>query len=116
MRYRKLDDNGDYTLGTNQDFWENSPEAVAQAVKTRLALFRGEWALDTDDGTPWNTDILGKSLAAGRDAVLRARILGTPGVQQISAFASTFNPDSRQYSVSATIDTIYGQATISEVL
>ena len=116
MRYRKLDENGDYTLGTNQDFLSNSPAAVAQAVKTRLALLKGEWALDTSDGTPWATDVLGKNTQAGRDAVIRARILGTQGGTQIASFQSAFDPNTRTYTVTATIDTAYGQTIIAETL
>lgn len=116
MRYRKIDENGDYTLGTNQDFLIDSPAAVAQAVKTRLGLLKGEWALDTDDGTPWATDVLGKNTQAGRDAVIRARILGTPNVTQISAYQSAINPDTRKYTVTATVDTAFGQTTIAETL
>lgn len=41
MRYRREDDDGDYTFGQGDDTWlVNSPEAVAQAIKTRFALVR----------------------------------------------------------------------------
>lgn len=42
MRYRREDGEGDYTFGSGDDTWLiNSPEAVAQAVKTRFALWYG---------------------------------------------------------------------------
>ncbi|MFW3086591.1 hypothetical protein ACN6UI_27150, partial [Klebsiella aerogenes] len=54
MRYRREDDDGDYTFGQGDDTWlVNSPEAVAQAIKTRFLLWYGEWFLDTTEGTPW---------------------------------------------------------------
>lgn len=44
MKYRKEDENGDYTFGQGDNtFLENTPEAVAQAVKTRFELWTGEW-------------------------------------------------------------------------
>lgn len=47
MRYRREDTEGDYTFGSGDDTWLiNSPEAVAQAVKTRFALWYGQWFLD----------------------------------------------------------------------
>src|SRR5260363_151880 len=53
MRYRRLDAAGDYAFGRGlSDFEQDTPEAVAQAVKTRLALRFGEWFLDTSDGRP----------------------------------------------------------------
>lgn len=113
MRYRKLDANGDYTLGTGADFYRDQPEAVAQAVGTRLKLWTGEWFLDKTEGTPYN-QILGKSDPLTRDALLKERILGTAGMQAIDDYSSDFNGDARRFTVSATIDTIYGQATIGE--
>ena len=44
MRYRREDDDGDYTFGQGDDTWlVNSPEAVAQAIKTRFLLWYGDW-------------------------------------------------------------------------
>lgn len=115
MRYRKLDADGDMVFGGGQAaFWRDQPEAVAQAVKTRLAMRLGEWFLDTSAGTPWNTKVLGKFTAPTRDATIRARILRTTGVTSIDAYASTFDPNTRRFSASATISTVYGKATISE--
>ena len=40
MRYRREDDDGVYTFGQGDDTWlVNSPEAVAQAIKTRFLLW-----------------------------------------------------------------------------
>lgn len=51
MRYRREDADGDYTFGSGDDTWLiNSPEAVAQAVKTRFELWYGQWFLDTTEG------------------------------------------------------------------
>lgn len=114
MRYRKLDSDGDYTLGAGGDWHVDSPEAVAQAVKTRLGLWTGEWFLDSTDGTPWNEQILGKrTRGKNYDAAIRQRILGTQGVSEISEYSSTFDGNTRALSVSATITTIYGTTQIS---
>ena len=112
MRYRKLDANGDYVLGSNA-FLVNSPETVAQAVRTRLDLWLSEWFVDTKDGTPWNERVLGKRLPGKNpDTAIKQRILGTPGVKQITGYSSSFDGDTRKFSVAATLDTIYGAATI----
>lgn len=117
MRYRKLDAGGDYSFGNGSaDFYVNSPEAVAQAVLTRLELFKGEWFLDTTDGTPWSTEVLGEGTRGTYDMAIRNRILGTPGVNQIDSYDSTFDADTRKLSVTCTITTAYGQTTISETL
>lgn len=60
------------------NFYANQPEAVAQAVQTRLALAQGEWFLDTTAGTPYNTQILGAGTIAYYDAAIQQVILDTP--------------------------------------
>lgn len=112
MRYRKLDSNGDYTLGTGADFYQDQPEAVAQAVLTRLLLHTGEWFLDVTDGTPWGADVLGKYTLSTYDTVIQQRILSTPGVQGIDSYTSSIDMNARTLTITATIDTIYGQATV----
>jgi len=109
MRYRLLDAQGDYSFGHGQsDFLINTPETVAQAVKTRMLLWLGEWFLDTRDGTDWNNSVLGKYTEATRDAVIRERILDTPGVNSIITYNSNFDGNTRRFSVTVAIDTIYG--------
>ena len=115
MRYRKLDADGDYVLGATAAFLVNTPEAVAQAVATRLRLIRGEWFLDTTAGMPWD-QVLGKHTQGTADSAIRQCILGTQGVAEITEYASTLDPNTRAMTVSATITTIYGTTTIQETL
>lgn len=117
MRYRKLDANDDYTIGTSNDFFLNNAEAVRQAILTRLRLWRGEWFLDISEGTPWQTQVLGK-LQRGKnpDAAVKQRVLGTAGVKEILSYTSTFNGTTRQVKIDATVGTIYGDVIINEVI
>lgn len=115
MRYRALDAAGDMTFGQgSRDFLTNTPEAVAQAVMTRLRLLTGEWFLDSDEGTPYATQILGRNTEPTYDQAIRERILDTQGVTALVSYSSSLV--GRKLSVDATIDTVYGQATLSEVL
>lgn len=119
MRYRKLDTNGDYSFGNQQaDFYINQPEAVAQAIATRLHLNLGEWFLDTTDGTAWNTQVLGNRTIGTRDAVIKSRVLGTQGVvSPLVAYASQMDPNTRVFSVQLTAATTYGEtAPVTENL
>ena len=116
MKYRALSPTGDYVFGQGpSEFLSNSPATVAQAVRTRLLLFTGEWFLDLNEGTPYEQKILGKNTQPLYDQAFRERILGTPGVLSITDYASYLSAD-RHLSVQATIDTLYGSATIQQVL
>lgn len=117
MRYRALSDDGDYTFGRGQgNFLVDSSAAVAQAVRTRLALATGEWFLDSSEGTPYSTQVLGVRTAATYDPALRGRILGTPGVRALLSYESTRDPDIRKLTVRALADTIYGQTMVTQTL
>jgi hypothetical protein len=117
MRYRALSSSGDYVFGRGTgEFLLNSPEAVAQAVETRLRLMTGEWFLNLDEGTPYSTEILGTGTQTLYDQAIQDRILGTQGVQSIDDYTSTLNSATRQLTVECTITTIYGQASVTQVL
>ncbi len=114
MKYRRLDTGGDFTVGLA--FLVNTPAAVGQAIGTRLRLWLGEFFLDTTDGTPHLTQVLGPRAGRNPDAAIKQRILGTPGVSSITSYSSSFDGRTRALTVTATVDTIYGAATIKEVL
>jgi hypothetical protein len=117
MRYRALDADGDFSFGLGSaNFLVDSPEAVAQLVLTRLRLMTGEWFLDTTEGTPYATEILGSGTSSTRDLAVQERILETQGVTGIADYASVVDPSTRAFTVAATIDTIYGQTTITAAL
>ncbi len=114
MRYRKLDENDDYSFGLSQNnFHIDSPEAVAQAVLTRLRLWIGEWFADLSDGTGWNQSILGKQPKNLYELTLRQRVLETAGVLNIEQFESYLDTQTRRLTVSMTINTIYGEAYLN---
>lgn len=117
MIYRKLDADGDMTFGGGKnDFHRNVPDGVAQAVMTRLRLWRGEWFADNTAGTPWLTHVLGERTSEIRDSVIRSRIIGTPGVNRLIDYEATVDVDTRHMTVAAEIDTIYGQTRFAQEL
>ncbi|NIF20251.1 hypothetical protein [Candidatus Pantoea multigeneris] len=114
MRYRREDADGDYTFGQGDNTWLiNSPECVAQAVKTRFELWYGQWFLDTTAGTPWIQSVLGKQSPETYSLAIRQHILETQGVNAVTAFDTSKNTSTRRVTFTATIDTIYGTTTVS---
>lgn len=117
MLYRKLDESDDYSFGRGPvDFWRDVPDAVAQSVRTRLHLEQGEWYLDSQEGTPWRTEVLGKRTENTRDLMIQMRVTETPGVNELVSYSSDLNRDTRGFSVGLIIDTIYGPASLVEPL
>ena len=115
MRYRALDANGDYTFGQNgANFLIDSPAAVGQAVLTTLLLLQGEWFLDSTVGVPYNTGILGTGTEGTYDYVIQTAILSVTGVTSIAEYTSSVT--NRQLSISALINTEYGQVTVTTTL
>ena len=122
MRYRALTATGDYSFGGSQaNFLVNTPQAVAQAVQTRLGLRLGEWFLNTADGTPWTQEMLGKYTDSSRDLALKGRILGTQGivngqlvnvVNQITSYSSSYTRGTRTWPVSATVLTVFSDTVV----
>lgn len=116
MKYRVLSPEGDYVFGRGtSQFLTNTPETVAQAVRTRLLLALGEWFLDMMEGTPYRTRILGNNTMALYDQAIQQRILETQGVTGIESYFSTLSQE-RQLSVSARINTVYGPVQLQQVL
>ncbi len=112
LRVRKLSPEGDYMFGQGAaEFMVDSPEAVAQCVKTRLELWAGDWFLDLDEGTPFRTKILGEGTMGLYDQAIRERILATLGVTGFDQYASSVAR--RNLVVICVINTDFGSAPVS---
>lgn len=96
------------------EFLVDSPAAFAQAVYTRLRLATGEWFVDTTEGTPWGTQVLGVRTQATRDRALRDRIAGTEGFRSILSYSSSLD-SVRRLHVDAKVDSIFGVVPIQGV-
>lgn len=108
FRYRMLDANGDYTFGNGSaNFFIDDPDAVAQSIETRLRLIKGEWFLDSSQGTDY-AHVLGPHTKAIRDQVIKTRILTTNFVTGLNSYSSSFNAETRTLSVSGEAATQFG--------
>lgn len=116
MKYRQQTADGDMVFGNGDlDFYINNPEAVGQAVETRLRLWLGEWFLDITEGTEYQTNVLGTGKSQSAGPVIRQRILETEGVTEIVSFDLTIDANSRQLTIRSTINTLYGQTSIEVI-
>ena len=84
-------------------------EQVRQQLIIKLKLIKGEWFLDTDFGTPYLSDILGKQLTlSGVIAALRKSILEVEGVTAIQELRYRFDNVARKLIVDFQASTPYG--------
>ena len=72
---------------------EPGPESVAQRLRLRLKLWRGEWFDDQTVGIPYLTLVFGKVPQSQVEALLRAAILSCPGVATLLSFVLTVSPE-----------------------
>lgn len=74
--------------------------AVGQHVRQRLKAFEGEWFLDTLAGVPWLAELLGKQYDPTlAEAVVKAEILDTDAVTEITSFAVGFEKNRRELRI-----------------
>jgi hypothetical protein len=95
-----------------QSYAINTPGAVGLAALTRMEMWTGQWFNNLADGMAWQNGVLGPRTSGTRDALVRARLLGTPNVNAIASFSSSFNTTTRIYSWSVSLQTAYGTTQI----
>lgn len=116
MIYRKLDENGDYVFGRNQNNYIQDANAVNQAVVTRLRQLIYEWWEDLEDGIPVWQKILGNRNKQEAETIIRERIQKTKYVRSILYFKVTWDNEKRTLIVQASVDTEFGQIELNEVI
>lgn len=120
MRYRILDENGDYSFGRGLQNITYGNYAVTQAINTRLKQLKEEWWEDTEDGLPLFQQILNKTGSTKNivivDSIIKERILGTTDVISIEEFSSSYDNNSRKYSFNCRVNTNYGTISVSNSL
>lgn len=112
MKYRKLTADGDYVFGARDHFHQDTADGVAQAIRTRLLLWTGEWFLDITEGTAYADQVLGFVAQQRRDVTVQSRIQDTLGVTELTSYSALVDAD-RRYTVTATVVTAYGQTTLA---
>jgi len=82
-----------------------TPEEVAQHIRVRLRMFKGEWFIDVDEGMPYFDEILEKGITDGRIAGIVSKvILGTPGVAALNSLS--LNRDNSTRTLNVTFEAV----------
>lgn len=92
-------------------------EEITQIVKQRLLFFFGEWFLNTGRGVKYYEEILKKRVNGSKiDGELIKAISECPGIINIDKYDSTFDPATRQLSVSCKLQSVEGEINFDEVI
>jgi len=109
-----LDADGDLDLSTGDVQFTRGAGAVQQGARLRIALIKGEYELDLDEGTDWLNLILVKNPNLPAINVhLRERLLGTPFVSEVQRMAIQFDAKTREATISALASTDFGDSVIT---
>ena len=104
MIVRRLTDDFDMSFGHGLSDFARDAEAIAQNVRTRLQLLRGEWFLDIDAGVPWLQEIMVKpSNLALAESLIKQTIAETDGITEITNFDLTYDNNIRELSINCTV-------------
>ena len=113
--------NGQLTfIGGDISDEESYTKMIAQRIKSRTSMIRGEWYLDINKGFPWREKVWGKAGAvtgeAGIKKLFRQVILGTPGVASIDYLTVDLDRQSRTLDVSGVaISDTNKQVTVTDL-
>jgi hypothetical protein len=110
MRNLKIDaSTGGFVIAGGALQFVEDAAAVAQAVRCELRTFAGEYFLDRSRGVPYLAAATGKGrnpYALG--AVVKAAILGVPGMRSVDSMNFLFDKATRSLSIAWTGTTVYG--------
>lgn len=84
-------------------------DRARQNLEIKLKLWQGEWFLDTEFGTPYIDQILGKQITlSGSVAALKKSILEVSDVSGIESFKYNYDRQARSMKVDFSCSTPYG--------
>ncbi len=120
-----LDEDGDLDVEAFQaSGMASGTQAVADGIRARVLLIRGEWFLDESAGVPYferagvleRDALIGGRYDAGRVIEeIRAAILSTPGVKRVDSITSDFDARTRTIAITYAVTCDFGDV-VSDTL
>ena len=107
---------GELSLDGDDLTFSTGVDAVAQGLKQRILLFKGEWFANLDEGVPYydneetgEVGILGSKFNEERiRAAIRSVILATPGVSSIRSLSAQYDGATRTVTIAWNVVTTFG--------
>ena len=119
MKYRKLTSTGDYSFGSGGNDYADGNEAVAQAIKTKLLLFYGEWWENLGEGIPMFQSVLGQTnpetIKSSLSRLVEQRIMEVKEVDSVKNTEIDYDRKNRTISMEVDVATTSGEIVNVEV-
>ena len=119
MKYRKLTSTGDYSFGSGSNNYVDGNEAVAQAIKTKLLLFYGEWWENLGEGIPMFQSVLGQTnpdtIKSSLSMLVEQRITEIDEVDSIKNIEIDYDRKNRTISMEVDVAITNGEIVNVEV-
>ena len=119
MKYRKLTSTGDYSFGSGGNDYADGNEAVAEAIKTKLLLFYGEWWENLGEGIPMFQSVLGQTnpdtIKSSLSMLVEQRIVEIQEVDSVKNIEIEYDRMNRTISMEVDVATTNGEIVNVEV-
>jgi hypothetical protein len=106
MIFRQLTGIGDWTFGKGIYSYATQNNAIALDIQTALLSWKGNCFWSLGDFVDWIAR-LDYNQEANLNTELQAVILARTGVVRINSFTMSLDPNTRKFSATYNIDTIY---------
>jgi len=117
--YRPVDSQGDMIPITRKSRLQHGAEALAEAIKSRMRLHRGEWFEDPDAGSPVLDLLVNDKVTENYMGAIAHQIVGyiaeTTGVKSIQASQPTYNRATRSMTLKCAVMPTNGESVTLEV-
>lgn len=115
MIFRQLDAGGDWTFGKGAASYATGQAAVSLNLATLIRSWVGDCFFALGSGINYKQFIQTPGQQKQLDAALQALILSAYGVTAVTAATARFDPRTRRFTASWTIDTVYTQGYSGQV-
>lgn len=119
MKYRRITSSGDYSFGSGSKNYVDGNEAVAQAIRTKLLLFYGEWWENLGEGIPVFQSVLGQTnpetIKSSLSMLVEQRITEIQEVDSVKNIEIDYDRKNRTISMEVDVTTTSGEIVNVEV-
>jgi hypothetical protein len=110
IRALLLDADNNLVVTAGRPELASDTDAIAQAIRLRLQMLKGEWYLDESAGLPYFQEILVKNPNTAQiRKVIAERIEGTLGVSALESLDLVFDRTARTLTVTFKVSTDTGE-------